>query len=258
QAAYPADIFKMADRIQKLRRKSSNKQHKGSKSKRFGFRASWNNEQKEIKEVEERYENIDVESIAKFSDFPLSKRTLQENFPRFSTPDEVKKYFLDNHAEKIKPATTINYKLALFKEGRGNKKYDIVDEVGLRQAYDSSGVQKRISLFVDPFLPKDARGKKRKKVQNNYNYSTESFKYALGTHTSYTEPPRVPYFQTTSKRPTKNDPPAGHMAESKDDKRAKILGQLKDLKDLLDREALTKEEFAELKKAYIADLTSLN
>lgn len=67
---------------------------------------------------------------------------------------------MDNHAEKIMPAKTINFKLALFKEGRGHKKFDIVDVVGLRHAYESSGLHKRIWLFVDPFQPEDAKGKK--------------------------------------------------------------------------------------------------
>lgn len=50
--------FKMADRVHKLRRKSSQKSPKDNKRKRFDFKASLKNEKKEIKEIEERYQDV--------------------------------------------------------------------------------------------------------------------------------------------------------------------------------------------------------
>lgn len=52
----------------------------------------------------------------------------------------------------LAPTTSINFKMGYFVEGRGNKKFDIVDEKTLQQAYDNAAVR-RITLWVDPHTP---------------------------------------------------------------------------------------------------------
>lgn len=108
---------------------------------------------------------------SKFSHFELP------NVPKFSYPEEFKQYLLEKHENVIQPAKTTSFKLGYFIEGRGNKKFDIVDQQTLKAAYDSAGskVGGKVHIWVDPHKivettskpaaskEKTAKGKKRGK-----------------------------------------------------------------------------------------------
>lgn len=102
---------------------------------------------------------LDRSRKSKFSHFVLN------NFPLFSLPEELKSFLLDKHATKVTPAQTINFKLGYFVEGKGNRKFDIVDQDTLKQAYANGTASNnmRITLWVDPHTPVVTATKTKKK-----------------------------------------------------------------------------------------------
>ena len=89
---------------------------------------------------------LDKSNKTKFSHF------IVENFPTCTMPEEVKSFLLKEHPQILSPTTDINFKLGYFVEGRGNRKFDIVDENTLQQAYDKA-TNRRITFWVDPHTP---------------------------------------------------------------------------------------------------------
>ena len=69
---------------------------------------------------------LDKFKKTKFSHFVIEK------VPMFQYPEEVKDYLVENHQNALQPA--IGSKLGYILEGRGNKKFDIVDQTTLQQA----------------------------------------------------------------------------------------------------------------------------
>ena len=90
---------------------------------------------------------LDKANKAKFSHFQLS------DCPKFTFPEMFKLYLLENHPNVIAPAKTTNFKCGYFMEGRGNRKFDIIDDVTLQKAYEDTSNLKRICLWVDPHTP---------------------------------------------------------------------------------------------------------
>ena len=74
---------------------------------------------------------LDENIKSKFSHY------IVEAFPRFQLPEELKSFLISKHPAIVSPATDINFKIGYFVEGRGNRKFDIIDEITLAQAYDS-------------------------------------------------------------------------------------------------------------------------
>ena len=89
---------------------------------------------------------LDKNVKTKFSHFFI------DGFPRFHLPEELKSFLLQERAQMLHPRSDINYKLGYFVEGRGNKKFDIIDEKTLSQAYEKAN-HGRITLWVDPHTP---------------------------------------------------------------------------------------------------------
>ena len=83
---------------------------------------------------------LDKTNKAKFSHFQIN------NVPQFTLPEEFKLFLLENHQHIIAPARTTNFKFGYFVEGRGNRKFDIVDEQTLKQAYQEYSTFKRVFL----------------------------------------------------------------------------------------------------------------
>lgn len=101
---------------------------------------------------------LDKDCKTKYSHFFI------ERFQRFHTPVEVKRFFVANHKEMIKPATEEEeFKFGFFIEARGNQKFEIVDEKTLSQAYDKSQ-NNRLTLWIDP-QPRQARGANKRVKQ---------------------------------------------------------------------------------------------
>jgi hypothetical protein len=89
---------------------------------------------------------LDKETKTKFSHFVIDK------FPLFTLPEEVKSFLLKDHPKMLAPTMSINFKMGYFVEGRGNRKFDIIDKKTLKQAYDNATIP-RITLWVDPYTP---------------------------------------------------------------------------------------------------------
>ena len=89
---------------------------------------------------------LDKNTKTKFSHYII------DNFPFFTLPEEVKSFLLKEKPQMLSPTTDLNFKLGYFVEGRGNRKFDIIDESSLAQAYDNA-VNRRITLWVDPHTP---------------------------------------------------------------------------------------------------------
>lgn len=118
---------------------------------------------------------LDRVSKTKFSHFHL------ENVAVYDNPKDLKTFLLEQHSEKIRPADTTDFKIGCFIEGRGNKRYDIVDSSTLKQAYNS-GKHGRFSLWVDPHVSVDGSQKgKRKKgkicIWDTRNYIVQLFNF---------------------------------------------------------------------------------
>ena len=77
---------------------------------------------------------------AKYSHFEIN------GCPQFSLPEEFKSYLVHKHPHIIAQAKTTDFKLGYFIEGRGNRKFDIVDAM---QAYKVNAANK-VCLWVDP------------------------------------------------------------------------------------------------------------
>ena len=102
---------------------------------------------------------LDKFKKTKFSHFVIEK------VPMFQYPEELKYYLVEKHPNALKPAIGTNFKLGYIVEGRGNKRFDIVDKTTLQQAYslESNGP---ICLWVDPHSPCcEERNVTKKKVK---------------------------------------------------------------------------------------------
>ena len=64
---------------------------------------------------------LDKDKKSKFTHFDLT------NVPKFTFPEELKLFLLENYANALHPTKSPSFKLGYFIEGRGNKKIDIVD-----------------------------------------------------------------------------------------------------------------------------------
>ena len=78
--------------------------------------------------------NIDLRILQETSKSKYSRFYL-ENVKTFKLPDELKEYLLKEHGTLLRPATTTAFKMGYFIEGRGMRKFDIVDQTTLEQAY---------------------------------------------------------------------------------------------------------------------------
>lgn len=93
------------------------------------------------------------EKKSRFSHFHLEK------VPLFRTPSQLKEYILKWHPAKVAPATTTDtFEMGYLVEGQGNKKFKIIDETTLKQAFDCE----RVCLWVDPYIEQDQPRKKQK------------------------------------------------------------------------------------------------
>ena len=84
--------------------------------------------------------------------------------PEFTHPEELKQFMLDNYANVLHPAQDTNFRLGYFIDGRGNKKFNIIDQNTLKSAYETH-MNRRLSLWVDPHYqvqPLKTTKKKRK------------------------------------------------------------------------------------------------
>ena len=109
---------------------------------------------------------LDKDKKSKFTHFDLT------NVPKFKFPEELKLFLLENYANVLHPAKSPSFKLGYFVEGRGNKKFDIVDGRTLQLALDME-VDGRINLWVDPHagepkLQKEKTKKNKKRKRRKY------------------------------------------------------------------------------------------
>lgn len=117
---------------------------------------------------------LDKTNKAKFSHFQIN------NVPQFTLPEEFKLFLLENHQHIIAPARTTNFKFGYFVEGRGNRKFDIVDEQTLKQAYQEYSTFKRVCFWVDPHTPQSSETtRKAKRIKGKVFTSAINSRFSL-------------------------------------------------------------------------------
>ena len=88
---------------------------------------------------------LDSSKKSKFSHYNIT------NVPKFSKPEDLKKYLLKNHSAILAPAQTKEFPMGYFVEERGNQKFNIASEEALQQAYLGMKNDK-LSLWADPHV----------------------------------------------------------------------------------------------------------
>ena len=91
---------------------------------------------------------LDQEKKSKFSHFIL------KSVPKLAKPNDLKQYLVANHPEVLAPAVTSDFPFGYFLEGRGNKRFQIITEDTLAQAYDTIKEDGRLCLWADPHAAK--------------------------------------------------------------------------------------------------------
>ena len=96
---------------------------------------------------------LDKKKKSKFVHFELT------DIPKFTFAEELKEYLLQKYSNLMQPAENTSFQIGYFIEGRGNKKFHIVDARTLQSAYDTE-VDGQINLWVDPHVEMSSSMKK--------------------------------------------------------------------------------------------------